>query len=326
MIFKPVVDFINSNSHFILTAHETPDGDAIGSECAMARILKKLGKTVLVLNSDPTPNKFKFIDDENEIVILKNKQQIPEDVAQYVLIILDTNDTNNIGKLSQLVLTQVKEYFIIDHHDIELDIHSGNIVQKNASSTAEILYQIFKVLSVDIDLYTAQALFTAIVYDTGSFVYPKTTALTFQIAFEMVEKGVIPNDIYSKVYECNSISSVILQSRVLASLELVLDSHVAIQVMTRDTILNSGAKYEEADQIINIPLKAESVKVSIFFKEDISGLMRCSLRSKGPIDVAEIAKTFGGGGHRNAAGFKCREPMAAVREKVLDKLNEYFKK
>ncbi len=243
-----------------------------------------------------------------------------------MLIILDTNDTNNIGKLSQLVLPRVKEYFIIDHHDIELDIHSGNIVQKNASSTAEILYQIIKVLGAEIDYPTALALFTAIVYDTGSFVYPKTTALTFQIAFEMVEKGVNPNDVYSKVYECNSISSVILQSRVLSSLELVLDSHVAIQVMTRDIILTSGAKYEEADQIINIPLKAEAVKVSIFFKEDLSGLMRCSLRSKGNIDVADIAKDFGGGGHRNAAGFKCREPMGAVRDKVLDKLKEYFQK
>jgi bifunctional oligoribonuclease and PAP phosphatase NrnA len=324
MIFKPIIDFINKNDSFIITAHETPDGDAIGSECALSHILKKMGKRVQIINSDPTPNKFKFIDHDKEIVILKTKQQIPENIEEQALIILDTNDTNNIGKLAHLVLPRVKEYFIIDHHDIELDIHSGNIVQKNASSTAEILYQIIKVLGIEIDYPVALALFTAIVYDTGSFVYPKTTAFTFQIAYEMVEKGVNPNFVYTQVYECNSISSVILQSRVLASLELVLHSHVAIQVMLRDTIVSSGAKYEEADQIINIPLKAEAVKVSIFFKEDSAGLMRCSLRSKGQIDVAEIAKQYGGGGHRNAAGFKCHEPMATIREKVLDKLKVYF--
>jgi phosphoesterase RecJ-like protein len=324
MEFQPVIDFIKNNSLFILTAHETPDGDAIGSECAFARFLKNLGKTVYIFNSDPTPRKFRFIDQNKDVVVIKNKQQLPANLGEYVLVILDTNDTNNIGRISQLVLPNVKEYFIIDHHDIEIDIHSGNIVLKNASSTAEILYQIMKAFKADIDQPTALALFTAIVYDTGSFVYPKTTAFTFQIAQEMVAKGVNPNFVFSQVYECNSISSVILQSRVLASLELVLHNHVAIQVMLRDTILKSGAKYEEADQIINIPLKAEAVKVSLFFKEDIAGLMRCSLRSKGHIDVAEIAKDFGGGGHRNAAGFKCREPMAAVREKVLDKLKVYF--
>jgi phosphoesterase RecJ-like protein len=326
MIFKPIIDFITENTSFILTAHETPDGDAIGSECALAGVLRGLGKSVKIINSDPTPNKFKFIDHDRDIVILKNKQQIPSNLEESVLIILDTNDTNNIGKLAQLVLPRVKDYFIIDHHDIEIDIHSGNIVQRSASSTAEILYQIIKALGIEIDYPTALALYTAIVYDTGCFIYPKTTAFTFQIAYEMVEKGVNPNYVYTQVYECNSISSVILQSRVLASLELVLHSHVAIQVMLRDTILSSGSKYEEADQIINIPLKAEAVKVSIFFKEDLSGLMRCSLRSKGQIDVAEIAKTFGGGGHRNAAGFKCREPMATIRDKVLDKLKVYFQK
>lgn len=324
IVFQPVIDFITKNSFFILTAHETPDGDAIGSECALAQVLKNLGKTVLILNSDPTPRKFKFLDHDKSITVLRNKRQMPENIKDYVLMILDTNDTSNIGKVSQLVLPAVKDYFIIDHHDIEMDIHTGNIVQRNASSTAEIIYQIVKALGAAIDYQTALALFTAIVYDTGSFVYPKTTAITFKIAHEMVEKGVNPNFVYARVYECNSISSVILQSRVLATLELVHHNHVAIQVMSKETIVSSGGKYEEADQIINIPLKAEAVKVSVFFKQDLQGLLRCSLRSKGHIDVAAIAKNFGGGGHRNAAGFKCRESMADVRHKVLDKLKIYF--
>ncbi|HEQ71288.1 MAG TPA: bifunctional oligoribonuclease/PAP phosphatase NrnA [Spirochaetia bacterium] len=324
MVFQPIIDFITQHSFFILTGHETPDGDAIGSECALARVLANMGKNVHILNADPTPRKFRFVDHDKRITVLKTKRQLPENLEEYVLIILDTNDTGNIGRVAQLVLPLVKDYFIIDHHDIEMDIHTGNIVQRNASSTAEILYQIIKALGAEIDYPTALALFTAIVYDTGSFVYPKTTAFTFKIAHEMVEKGVNPNHVYAQVYECNSISSVILQSRVLSTLELVLQNHVAIQVMLKETVIDSGAKYEEADQIINIPLKAEAVKVSIFFKEDLAGLLRCSLRSKGHIDVAEIAKSFGGGGHRNAAGFKCRESMEEVRRKVLDKLKLYF--
>jgi phosphoesterase RecJ-like protein len=325
MFFTPVIDFIERNDKFILTAHETPDGDAIGSECAMAMVLKGMGKSVKIFNSDATPEKFNFIDVDKDIKLLKNKTQLPKNLGEYVLFILDTNDTNNIGVVSEMVMPFVKEHFIIDHHDSEIVVQSGNLIQRGASSTAELLYQLFLEMNVPLDLNIAYAIYTAIVYDTGSFVYPKTTAITFKIAHKMVAMGVNPNTVFARVYECNSISSVILESKVLATLSLELHNHVAIQIMTKETILESGSKYEEADQIINIPLKAEAIRVSIFFKQDTNGLLRCSLRSKGDIDVVEIARSFGGGGHKNAAGFKCKEPIAQTQKKVLQKLKKYFK-
>ncbi len=94
--------------------------------------------------------------------------------------------------------------------------------------------------------------------------------------------------------------------------------------MRREMILDSGANYEEADQLINIPLKSEDVRVSVFFKENLEGLLRCSLRSKGNINVAEIAQLFGGGGHKTAAGFKCRDSVEATKKIMLDKLRNYF--
>jgi phosphoesterase RecJ-like protein len=325
MFFKPVIDFIEQNQKFILTAHETPDGDAIGSECALTMVLKKMGKKVKIFNYDATPFKFRFVDVGNDVKVLKDKNQLPMDLSEYVLFILDTNDTNNIGIIADYVLPHVKQYFIIDHHDSDITVQSGNLIQRGASSTAELLYLLFQEMNAEIDLNMAHALYTAIVYDTGSFVYPKTTATTFKIAHEMVTLGVNPNYVYSRVYECNSISSVILESRVLSSLKLELNNHVAIQTMPKEVIMESGSKYEEADQIINIPLKAEAIRVSIFFKEDLNGLLRCSLRSKGNIDVVEIARSFGGGGHKNAAGFKCRESREIIRKKVLQKLKKYFK-
>ncbi len=325
MFFKPVIDFIEQNQKFILTAHETPDGDAIGSECALTMALKKMGKKVKIFNSDATPFKFRFVDVGHDVKVLKNKDQLPKDLSEYVLFILDTNDTNNIGIIADYVLPYVKQYFIIDHHDSDIVVQSGNLIQRGASSTAELIYLLFQEMNAEIDINMAHALYTAIVYDTGSFVYPKTTAVTFKIAYEMVTLGVNPNYVFSRVYECNSISSVILESRVLSSLKLELNNHVAVQTMPKEVILESGSKYEEADQIINIPLKAEAIRVSIFFKEDLNGLQRCSLRSKGNIDVVEIARSFGGGGHKNAAGFKCRESREIIRKKVLQKLKKYFK-
>jgi phosphoesterase RecJ-like protein len=318
------IDFLNRTQRFIITAHETPDGDAIGSECAMVRVLRAMGKDARILNADPTPRKFTFLDADRMVGVLESPDQLPADIGDYALLMLDTNDVQNIGSVATLVLPRVREHFIIDHHEMEVDLLAGNCIQKSASSTAEILYQLFRELKVDIDFETAQALFTAIVYDTGSFIYPKTTSLTFEIARDLVARGVEPNLVYARIYESNSISALVLQSRVLATLELAYDSHVAILTMRRQMILESGANYEEADQLINIPLKSEEIRVSVFFKENTDGLLRCSMRSKGNINVAEIAQAFGGGGHRTAAGFKCRDSLEETKRIVLEKLRINF--
>ena len=321
---QPAVDFVTRTSHFIITAHETPDADAVGSECAMLRALKSMGKEAMILNADATPRKFSFIDVDHIVGVLERDDQLPPDIGRYSLLVLDTNDINNIGEVAQIVLPKVREYFIIDHHEQDADNPSGNVIQKSASSTSEILYQLLKELGVPIDFQTARALFTGIVFDTGSFVYPKTTALTFEIARDLVSRGVEPNFVYGKLYESNSISALRLQSRVLSTLDLRCDSRVSILTMRREIIVETGADYEEADGLINIPLRSEDIRVSIFFKENMDGLLRCSLRSKGDINVAAIAQSFGGGGHKTAAGFKCREPLEKTRDLLLEKLRTHF--
>jgi phosphoesterase RecJ-like protein len=324
MHYGPVVDFIRRNDKFIITAHETPDGDALGSEYAMLLALRKLGKQAQILNADPAPAKFTFVDRDGAFAVLGRREQIPADIREHALLILDVNDINNIGQVATLILPRVREYFIVDHHDSETVELSQNHIEQNASSTCEILYLLFRELEVEIDLPMAKALYMGIVYDTGMFIYPKTTALTFRIAQELVEKGVNPNQIYTEVYESNSISSLLLMSRVLATLELQYNGHVAVQTMTRELIRESQATYEEADQLINIPLRSRDIRVSIFFKENPEGLKRCSLRSKGNIDVAVIAQGFGGGGHKTAAGFKCPRPFEVMKVEVLELLRPYF--
>jgi phosphoesterase RecJ-like protein len=324
MPYGPVIDFIGRNDKFIITAHETPDGDALGSEYAMLLALRKLGKQAQILNADPAPAKFTFVDRDGTFTVLERREQIPDDVEQHALLILDVNDIKNIGQVATLILPRVREYFIVDHHDSETVELSQNHIEQNASSTCEILYLLFRELGVEIDLPMARALYMGIVYDTGMFIYPKTTALTFRIAYELVKKGVNPNEVYTEVYESNSISSLLLMSRVLATLELHYDRQVAVQTMTRELIRESQATYEEADQLINVPLRSRDIRVSIFLKENHEGLKRCSLRSKGNIDVAAIAQGFGGGGHKTAAGFKCPRPFEVVKVEVLEMLRPYF--
>ena len=321
---QAVIEFIEKYDKFIITAHETPDGDALGSEYAMLLALRKLGKTARILNADPAPRKFSFIDPNGEFEVLVKKDQIPRDIGEHGLFILDVNDINNIGQVATLILPRVKEYFIVDHHDSETVQLSQNHIEQNASSTCEILYLLFREMGLELDLPMAEALYMGILYDTGSFIYPKTTAVTFEIARELVSMGVNPNQAYVNVYESNTISSLVLMSKVLSTLELYYDKQVAVQTMSQDLLREAGASYEESDLLINIPLRSGDIRVSIFFKENLEGIKRCSMRSKGNIDVAAIAQSLGGGGHKTAAGFKCARPFEVMKVEVLEMLHHYF--
>ena len=321
--FDEIVKLLTKNDLFIITAHETPDGDAIGSECAMNLALKALHKTSFIINADEMARKYRFLDPDS-LISTFHAAVLPENIEEYTLLILDTNDTDNIGEVAEGILPLVKQYFIIDHHESDDEKISANLIESNASSTCEILYDLFSSMGIPLTLPLATALFVGIVYDTGSFIYPKTTPKTFRIAYELVSVGVNPNDIYSRIYESNSISALRLQSKVLSSLTLYFEQQVAVQEMSKEDLAECSALYEESDTIINIPLKSEAIKVSVFFKENEEGLLRCSMRSKGNIDVAVIAQHYGGGGHKTAAGFKSAYPLEKMKRKVLEKLRVYF--
>jgi phosphoesterase RecJ-like protein len=324
MQYANVRAFLERNRKFLITAHETPDADALGAEFAMLRALLKLGKDALICNADPAPENLYFVEPQHRPLVLREERELPADIAEHALLILDVNDVNNLGSVGRLALPRVREHFIIDHHDSDTDLSAGNHIEQGASSTCEILYLLFQEMGVELDSFMAQALYMGIVYDTGSFVYPKTTALTFRIAHELVARGVNPNQVYSNLYESHSLSSLVLMSRVLSSLTLHSAGRVAVQSMPRGLLEETQARYEEADQFINIPLRSRELRVSIFFKENSAGLWRCSLRSKGSIDVAAIARGYGGGGHRTAAGFKCARPTAAIQEEILDALQKKY--
>ncbi len=322
---SPAVRFVQTHARFIITAHETPDGDAIGSEIACLRLLQSLGKDACIVNSDPTPAKFAFLDPEPAITVLSETTELPVDLAERVLLVLDTNDVYNTGTVAARILPLVADCFIIDHHESgQSPSQAVGVVDSEASSTCELVHHLFRSFDIAVDLASAVALYTGIVYDTGSFAFPKTTAKTFEIARALVLTGVSPNEIYGKVFESNSIPSLLLQSRVFATLRLHLRNRVAVQHMTKEMIAECGASYEEADTVINLPLRSKEIRVSVFIKENPQGVMRCSLRSKGTIDVSEIAQSFGGGGHKTAAGFKSQYPLEQTEAKVLEMLKVYF--
>ncbi|HAP44726.1 MAG: hypothetical protein A2087_05775 [Spirochaetes bacterium GWD1_61_31] len=324
MSFDEALAYFQSNDHFLISTHESPDADGLGAQYALCRGLTALGKQAVALNSDAYSAKYSFIDPQDLIQTIGQCGDSLPWLASAHLVLLDTNDIHYAGQVAAFALAHKLPVFIIDHHELEASREISGYAVMEASSCCELIFELLKALGIEMQLDMAKALFAGIVYDTGSFSYSKTRAGTFQAAMEMVTLGVQPEQVHAALYESSSIQALLLKKNVLSTLELHRDNSIAIQTMTQETLIQSGASYIDAEDLINIPLQTKSVAVSILFKETDAKQIRCSLRAKGQINVAAIAQTFGGGGHKNAAGFKSTLPLADLKSKMLSLLQRLF--
>ncbi|WP_028973148.1 DHH family phosphoesterase [Spirochaeta cellobiosiphila] len=318
---KKLIDFLLENDNYIIAGHESPDGDALGAAYGLYCILKRLGKDVHIRNNDEAPAKLTFFDNDKCIKSWNDSPLSKDYLMKSHLLIVDTNDLENIGLLGKDYHKYFKGTFIIDHHEHPLPHCDFQLIDSAASSTSEMIFYLAEKMNISLPLEAAKGLFLGIMYDTGSFIYPKTSAKTFYAAEQLLKRGVIPYEVYTVLWESNTIAFLKLQSKVLSTLQLLYNNRVSLLVMTKEDLLSCSAQFNEADHLINIPLKSRDIIISVFFKENEEGLLRCSLRSKGNVNVADIAQSFGGGGHKNAAGFKCNHPLDEIKQKVLDSVS-----
>jgi phosphoesterase RecJ-like protein len=317
---EKIVDFIEKNKRFVLTTHDTPDADGIGAEIALAFILEKLGKEALILNASAIPERFRFMDPLNKIGVWKAEKhrEVPE---SSVLIVLDTSDEFHTGTMKD-VIPLFPQAMTVDHHELNPRSVMTGYIDPGAAATCEMIVEIADHFGQTLDQTTAMAVFTGISYDSGSFSYSKTTARTFRAAQKLVEAGARPYEIHGYLNESASTASLLLQSRVLAGLTLYCGGRVAVMTLSRDDLAATGALMEDAESFINIPLKSRGVLVSVLAKENEDGRIRCSLRSKGAVNVSKIAQHFSGGGHALAAGFRSDVAMEETLDQVLEKVQE----
>jgi bifunctional oligoribonuclease and PAP phosphatase NrnA len=322
--FHNLEGFLARYEKFIISTHESPDGDGLGAEIAFRELLIKLGKSAYILNSDPIPDKYLFIDPEKDIHLFTGIESLPPSLPEYAAFVLDTNDFDNIGAAFRHIKDSVREVFVIDHHEGGGDKIDTNFIKAEASSASEIIYQIYAHYQITPSFKAAQAIYTGILFDTGSFRYPKTTPETFKIVSHLVEIGANPFDIYEQIYETNSLSSFELKAMILASMEIHHDGKLIIMKLTPEMLIKSGASFAEGELAINLPLTVQGVIVSILVKQDINGPVKVSMRTKGDYDVAEIAMANGGGGHKNAAGYKSRISFEETYRMALKNLEKFF--
>jgi len=322
-MLNDVFEFLNRHSSLIVTTHDPADADGIGAELIFAFIARGLGKQVRIVNSSATQEKFRFIDPDGTIEIWKNVEKTVNREA--ALVVLDTADEYFIGEL-RTIIPSVPEVFVIDHHEPNKFCTFKGYFDPAASSTCEMVVELAQAALIKLPLEYAQAAYAGLTYDTGSFAYLKTTGRTFKTALALVETGVSPYGVYQKLNESNSTESLLLQKKVLSTLEIHKQGRVAVLLVLKEDLESTGAFFEDSESFINIPLKSRDIVVSVLIKENREGHVRCSLRSKGTVNVSKIAQSLGGGGHVSAAGFKSNMTPAETLALVLRKIEEEMDK
>lgn len=311
-----IINTIKAAENILVMTHVHPDGDALGSQIAMGYILESLGKKAVLFSEEPVSHLYDFLPGCEKLVTT-----LPDPHDFDCGIALDCGDCFRLGCKMDNLLT-VHPFIVIDHHAGHKEFGDIRWVNPQKASTGEMVYDLASALGAEISYEAAYCLYTAIVSDTGSFKYSSTTADTFRTAQDLVQKGVKPADVAGKLFDNFTVNRLTLMKMVLDSLELFADDRIAFISAPHEVFEKTGTTQADTETFISYPRSLNTVKVAVFIKETEDGLVSVSLRSKGKsCDVAKLAASFGGGGHRNASGFKLRsETITEVREKLLHEL------
>ena len=317
MSIRRVKAAIKKFNKFLITSHINSEADAIGSQVAMASLLRKLGKVAVMLDDSPVPSLLQFIKGTEEI-----SKEMPHDFDYQAVIILDSPDLTRIGRVNEYIK---KDAVIIniDHHISNINFGKFNWVEPEFSSAGEMVYDLFKAFKVKIDMDDAIALYAAIMTDTGSFRYSNTSSKTHRIAAELIDIGVKPYEMHTKIYETSSVQDTNLLGESLQTMKLTEDGKIAWLWVTKEMLKKTKASLEGTEGIINFARSIGGVEIAVLFRETgTEDRVKASFRSKGKVDVNKLAGLFGGGGHPTASGCTVFGKIEDVEKKVLEKAKE----
>ncbi len=310
-LFKKVWEKIKKSDNIVLTAHVNPDGDALGSSLSLYPILKNMKKNVKVFNaSTPLPQYLDFLPNFNKVV-----NNLPKKI--------DLMISFDCGSFDRLGIEKTPGFLInIDHHISNTSYGDINIVDSNAASSSQVVYNLLKTNDVKIEKDSAICLYTALVTDTGSFQYESVNEKVFEFAADMVRCGVKPDFVAKMLFQRDRLSRLRLLAKAYETIELCCEGKVAFVEVTKEMMEITGAIKDDTDTIVNSVRAISSVEVACMLREDDEGI-KISLRSKNYADVSKIAVKYGGGGHIRAAGATLKNEFDF--EKVKDMLKKDLK-
>jgi len=308
--FTALAAELQSRQRLLVVSHYSPDPDAFGSSCGLTLGLRAAGKHAVCLNEDGPVQHLRYIPGAGEI-----GSTIPAGEWDAV-VACDCGDKRRIGERLGAALRDLP-LFNIDHHVSNEGFGAVNLVLPEASSTSEIVYTLLTLLRVDITPEIAECLLTGITADTGGFRYSSTGARTFAVAERLVTAGAVPQRIADNLYGNRRLAAVKLHADALRRLKMHAGGRVAELFVSEEMLSDLGAAPEDCENLVEAGRDIAGVQIAVLIRRD-SGLWKVSMRSKSEeYDVSAVARSFGGGGHRQAAAFRWRKELSELRERLL---------
>jgi bifunctional oligoribonuclease and PAP phosphatase NrnA len=323
MDIKTVIAFIREHKRFLISSHTNMEGDALGSELAFAFLLKKLGKTPVIVNEDGVPYGYDFLPG---IGMITRYSGAMRELQFDCFVALDCSDLHRTGEVYRLN-TGRRPVLNIDHHVSNSNFGDVNWVDPRACCACELVWRLYKKLRVPISKDAATALYAGILTDTGSFRYSNTTSATHAIASELVAKGVDVPAVHRNIYGNIPYGDLKLLSQILPTMQRSSDGKIVWFEIGRELLKKQKKIYFDlSESILNFARSLKGVEVVVLFKENVSteGEVRVNFRSQGIVDVNAIAQMFGGGGHRTASGTTIKGELAHIKRHVLAAVKRAF--
>lgn len=307
---KKLDEFVEKSNKIAVAAHADPDGDSIGSIMALREILKTKGKDVDFFINGEIPFNYKFIKDLDKASLSYKEKKYD------LFFALDSSDEERLADKID-IMKNSKKTICIDHHKTNKGYCNLNIIEPDFSSTGEIIYEIFKTLKYEINERAAENIFIAIITDTGKFIYDNAGYKTFENVSDLLKLNINKNEIVKNLYSSEPKNIFKLKADVFNSTEFFMEDKVALSCLFKENLKKYNLSLKDIDGLVERLRDIENVEISILIKELDDKTYKISMRSLGNSDVSKVCETFGGGGHKNAAGFKIDNIEFATLKKLI---------
>jgi bifunctional oligoribonuclease and PAP phosphatase NrnA len=310
-------DLIQANRRFVLTTHVRPDADALGSEQAMAGLLRQLGKEVRIINASAVPKRLAFLDPQGVCLQLGQGATLQQALDTDVHMILDTSAWGQLGEMGRVIKETTAIKIVVDHHVSSEDLGATEFRDTSAEATGAMIFHFAEATGIPITPEIADAMFCAIATDTGWFRFSSTTSGTMRTIASLIDYGVSPSAMYGRLYEQYTLGRIKLAGHAMLRMALECDGKLAWTYVRQQDYTDTGAEPADTEDLVNECLTVAGVEAACILIEQNNGNVKCSLRSRSHLDVSRVAEKFGGGGHKQAAGVILPGPLPDAQAKIL---------
>lgn len=310
---KQIADKLLEASSVLIFTHIQMDGDALGSSAALCHALRKMGKEAEILIEDKIPDNLMFLDDGYCVWSAGIKK--PD-----ICVALDCSDIGRLGRREE-AFKEGKTTIFIDHHATAIPFGHLNYMDAGAAATGEIVFKLLKEMDYDLDSDAAEKIYTAIVTDTGRFMYSNTTGDTHCMVSELFRRGIDHEKVSVEIYQKKRIEKVKLMNAIMGTIELFNDGKACMALMTENMLKDTGAYAEESEGMVEELRNIEGIEIATLLKEHEEGI-KVTMRSKSWADVSKIAVLFDGGGHKKAAGCTLKTSMEEAKLLIKSAINK----